>query len=486
MTTLTAGNRFKNITSAASKSHPVKRPSIAPKQSINIKHIRENPELYSRTCIDRNYLQLQDYPQRIISLFEEWQQLQLNASSLRQGNNRVRALLETPQKATNSASRDELLKEARTLKKAIGSYSSKEAEIKEEIESLAAAFPNLTDSRTAVGQEVKVLGYINEHPSVPASDHGGTTRDHTKIGSQLGVLDFSGATMTSGWGWYFLKNEGFLLEQALVQYAFSVAIKYGFSGVAPPSIVYSHIADACGFHPRDRGGEQQSYILSPTDRKEEKASTTEGKPELTLSGTAEIPFAGMKANTIMAEEELPVKIMGASRCFRAEAGARGIETKGLYRVHEFTKVEMFAWATKQQEDAAFDSLLNVQKEILEGLGLHCRILEMPSVELGASAARKIDIEAYFPSRSAKNDGWGEVTSLSNCTDYQTRRLNTRFKPTSQSPNEFPSTLNGTALAVPRVLAALLENGWNEEQQCVEIPKCLHYWMHGITRISKKT
>ncbi|KAL8712676.1 MAG: hypothetical protein Q9220_003208 [cf. Caloplaca sp. 1 TL-2023] len=492
MTALTTGNRLKNITqfasiltrTFASKPGPAKRPSIAPKQLINVKHIRENPELYSRTCVDRNYLQLQDHPQRIISLFDEWKRLQHGASGLRQRNNAVQALLKTPSKATNFTSRDELLTEAGTLKESIGNFVSKEAEVQDQIESLAAALPNLTDSRTPIGQEVKVLAYINERPNTPASDLSRPIRDHSSIGSELEVLDFAGAATTSGWGWYFLKNEAVLLEQALIQYAFSVAMKHGFSAVAPPSIVYSHIADACGFQPRDQGGEQQSYVLSQNDQTDNQNSAMEGKPELTLTGTGEIPFAGMKANTIMDEKKLPMKIMGASRCYRAEAGARGIETKGLYRVHEFTKVEMFAWATPEQEDTVFDTLLKVQKEILDGLGLHCRILEMPTVELGASATRKIDIEAYFPSRSANNDGWGEVTSLSNCTDYQSRRLNTRFKPKSKNRVQpcFPSTINGTALAVPRIVAALLENGWNEEEHCVEVPGCLHYWMHGITRI----
>ncbi|KAI4258789.1 MAG: hypothetical protein L6R42_004907 [Xanthoria sp. 1 TBL-2021] len=148
---------------------------------------------------------------------------------------------------------------------------------------------------------------------------------------------------------------------------------------------------------------------------------------------------------------------------------------------------MFSWMIKGKELAAFESMLAVQKEILQSLDLHCRILEMPSTDLGASASRKVDVEAFFPSRRAKDDGYGEVTSASICTDYQTRRLNTRLKLTSpgQTKTDFPYTVNGTALAVPRVLAALLENGWDEEKRAVKIPEVLHDWMHGIRTIKKK-
>ncbi|KAL8784785.1 MAG: hypothetical protein Q9213_003765 [Squamulea squamosa] len=464
-----------------------RRPSIAPKPCIDIKHIRDNPELYTQTCIDRNYLTQRDYPQRIIQLFNTWKQSQVDARNLRQRNNSIQVKLKSfsneaaCQSIATLEERDKLLPDAKTIKGTLNQVVSREAEINDEIENLASELPNLTSEETPIGNEPRILGYINERPEAY------TPANHIDIGNDLDLIDFAGASTTSGWGWYFLKNEGALLEQALIQYALSIAAKHGFSVRSPPSIVYSHIASACGFHPRDQGGEQQSYTISQLENRSESEVILEGKPELTLAGTAEIPFAGMNANTIMKNSELPLKVVGASRCYRAEAGSRGIETKGLYRVHEFTKVEMFAWTRKGEELATFDSMLAVQKEILQSLGLHCRILEMPSTDLGASAVRKIDIEAYFPSRQVKDNGYGEVTSASICTDYQTRRLNTRVKLASPShtKTEFPYTVNGTALAVPRILAALLENGWNEEDNTVKIPEVLHHWMHGIRAIEKK-
>jgi seryl-tRNA synthetase len=379
-------------------------------------------------------------------------------------------------------SREELLEEARNLKEKISIIQAKEEAITTEIDSLAAAIPNLTSGHTPVGNEPKLLRYINEHPEPDPAASDRVWRSHVHIGSELQLLDFAAAASTSGWGWYYLLNEAALLEQALVQYALSTARKAGWGVVAPPSMVYSHIASACGFQPRDQNGEQQVYNI------QQNARDVGVKPELSLAGTAEIPLAGMKANTVLEEEELPLKRVGVSRCYRAEAGARGVDTKGLYRVHEFTKVELFAWTmpSDSSSTAIFDEMLSLQTTILTSLGLHCRVLEMPSTDLGASAFRKIDIEAFFPSRRAKDEGWGEVTSVSMCSDYQSRRLATRVDVrTLGGKIAFPYTVNGTALAVPRVLAAVLENGWDEGRCEVRIPECLWPWMDGVRIIKAK-
>ncbi|KAI4132173.1 MAG: hypothetical protein LQ338_000839 [Usnochroma carphineum] len=470
------------------------RPSIAPKPSLNIKHIRENPELYSQTCIDRNYLWQKDSPHEIIQKFDEWKALQLNVRTLRRRRNEIRTKLshaktfsgiEALEAGRPSQDDSKLFKEAKALKIEIEKVEAQEDTLNQRIDYLANNLPNLTSKATPIGAEPRVLGYINDLPNHPTSTDDHTWRNHVHIGSEFDLLDFTSAGKTSGWGWYYLKNEGALLEQALIQYAFSVALKHGFSAVSPPSMVYTHIADACGFHPRDQGGEQQTYAIAQKDeRGRQSHNGQERTPEKGLAGTAEIPFAGMKANVVLHEKDLPLRIFGASRCYRAEAGARGAETKGLYRVHEFTKVEMFAWTMRDKEQGAFDSMLAVQKEILQSLGLYCRLLEMPSQDLGASAVRKVDIEAFFPSRRGKTDGWGEVTSASICTDYQTRRLQTRVKPALSSKTEFSSTVNGTALAVPRILAAILENGWDGYEKHVKVPKVLYPWMHGIQDIEK--
>ncbi|KAJ9149259.1 hypothetical protein NKR23_g4468, partial [Pleurostoma richardsiae] len=215
------------------------------------------------------------------------------------------------------------------------------------------------------------------------------------------------------------------------------------------------------------------------------ADAERGRPELCLAGTAEIPLAALKADATIDEGELPLRRVGVSRSYRAEAGARGADTKGLYRVHEFTKVELFAWTAPDEgaADELFDEVVDMQTEILQSLGLHCRVLEMPTADLGASAYRKVDIEAFFPSRRDRGGGWGEVTSASICTDYQSRRLATRARVGGRLA--YPWTLNGTAVAVPRVLAAILENGWDESEMTVRIPEVLRPWMDGREKIGLK-
>lgn len=465
------------------------RPAFAPKPTIDIKHIRQNPGLYEQNCLDRNYAAHSKSSWRIIELHEQWLALQQSSRGLREQNNKLRAQLS--QVATRMKDADgntvvpnkaSLVAKAKDLKTELSAIEAQETKLQEEIESLAQDLPNLSSTQTPVGTDPFVHGYINQGLSA------GHAKSHVEIGQALGILDFSGSAQTSGWGWYFLLNEGALLEQALIQYALGVVRRRGWKLVAPPSLVYSHIASACGFQPRDQNEEQQIYAI-------EQSEKDKSKPQLVLAGTAEIPLAGMKANQTLEASSLPLKTVGVNRCYRAEAGARGADTKGLYRVHEFTKVEMFAWtAPDSNEDnhfsdasdtpsseEIFDEMVSIQREILEGLGLECRIIEMPTTDLGASAARKIDIEAKFPSRGSINSGWGEVSSASVCTDYQTRRLQTRMR-NQNGKLEYPFTLNGTALAVPRVLAAILENQWDEKTMTLSIPKVLQPYMDGMDKL----
>lgn len=475
-----------------------KRPTMAPKPVLDIKHIRQNPELYETTCLERNYKAQAENPAKIIGLHEQWLQLQRSGRTLRERSNLLRRVLANPATTTDDSdlsslrafTREELQAEAKRLKAELAVIEKGEAEAQTGMEALALDLPNFTSPETPRGDEPRVLSYINEKPTFDDGDgssigNNSIWRSHVHIGTELGILDFASASLTSGWGWYYLVGAAAQLEQALVQYALAVVSRHGWTQVAPPSIVYGHIGAACGFQPRDQNGEQQVYSIAQSDE-----DAARGVPQLALAGTSEIPLAGMKAMTTLDTAELPLKRVAVSRCYRAEAGARGASTKGLYRVHEFTKVEMFAWARPDEDEAqdVFDEMLDMQTEILESLGLHCRVLEMPATDLGASATRKVDMEAWFPSRQQHSGGWGEVTSASICTDYQARRLMTRTRVGGHAAGggggslDFPWTLNGTALAVPRVLAALLENGWDERAKTVTVPECLRPWMDGRDKI----
>ena len=469
------------------------RPSFAPKPVLDLKHIRQNPGLYEQNCIDRNYAPYARNGWKILELHESLVEQQRQAVELRQRSNVVGKELGRLNNLTNKdvcmsddgqrggkASVSVLLAEAKVLKGQLAEFEKAEREAQDEMLRLAIELPNLSSMSTPVGPKAELVGHINgdKPPAPPYST------SHVEIGRALDLLDFEASATTSGWGWYFLKNEAALLEQALIQYALSVAMKRGWRVMTPPSLVYNHIASACGFMPRDANGETQIYNIAGEP----------DKPTLVLAGTAEIPFAGSQANKTLQAHQLPLKVIGPSRCYRAEAGARGVDTKGLYRVHEFTKVEMFAWTApplpdsdrfgaeteeKSMTDLIFEEMLSIQTEILTSLGLHARILEMPTQDLGASATRKIDIEAFFPSRTSIDDGYGEVTSASICTDYQSRRLGTRLKTPGSNAGKlsWPHTVNGTALAVPRILACVLENGYDGEGR-VRVPECLRRWMPG--------
>lgn len=374
-----------------------------------------------------------------------------------------------------------LLSQAQKAKKDLVEWERELADVEKRMQDLAWLVPNLSSVHTPETEPT----LLEQHGTRDTS----RATSHVDIGAALDILDFSSASTTSGWGWYFLKNAGAMLEQALVHFALAKLRARGWIVVTPPSIVYEHIAAGCGFQPRDAGGEEQIYRL---ESKHDPADA-EAKPVRVLAGTAEIPLAGMHAGQKLRERDLPLKVVGASRCYRAEAGARGADTKGLYRVHEFTKVEMFGWTapdergddnfsvqpTRSASAELFAEMLAVQQEMLRELGLAYRVLEMPATDLGASASRKVDMEAWFPSRQGVDAGWGEVSSASICTDYQTRRLGTRVK-RRDGGLALPHTVNGTAMAVPRVWAAVVENGWDEGAGVVRLPECLWKWMEAET------
>ncbi|KAF2169318.1 hypothetical protein M409DRAFT_20543 [Zasmidium cellare ATCC 36951] len=484
----------RSITANVSSKRRYTRPSFAPKPVLDLKHIRQNPGLYEQNCIDRNYNEQAKNGWRILELHESLVEKQKHVIQARQRSNAIGKEV-GKQAAAGAGKKETLLDEARKLKELLSAFEDTEKEIQDDMEKLASELPNLSSHHTPVGKESQVIEVINEDLDISRSM---LSKSHVDIGKELDIIDFEASATTSGWGWYFLKNEGALLEQALIQYALSVAMKRGWKVMTPPSLVYSHIANACGFMPRDQHGETQIYGVAQIEH-----DRTSDKPGLVLAGTAEIPFAGSQASKTLKAEDLPLKVIGPSRSYRAEAGARGVDTKGLYRVHEFTKVEMFAWtlpATNSEGDRfgddeqlpqtedVFTEVLDIQKEILTSLNLHAKVLEMPSSDLGASATRKIDMEAFFPSRQSIEDGYGEVTSASICTDYQSRRLNTRLKmPGSAAKLGWPHTVNGTAMAIPRILACILENHWKEDQGAVQVPECLRAYMPGnVASIERRT
>jgi seryl-tRNA synthetase len=283
-----------------------------------------------------------------------------------------------------------------------------------------------------------------------------TAQDHVEITNKLGWFDATVSNTVTGPSWPFLVGPLANLEHALVNYAIAKGVQHGFTSVCVPDVVKRDILSRTGFAPReDEAG--QTYWITADGKNTEK----EDPSDLALAATSEIALAGLLAGATFKSEDLPLQMLASSHAFRAEAGARGQESRGLYRVHQFTKVELFVACRSSESEKWLERLVAFQKEVVNGLGLPYRVLDMPTEELGASAYRKFDVEAWMPGRGS----WGEISSASNCTDYQAKRLHIKSQATGvdkiaeglQETTRFVHTLNGTAIAVPRVIVALLEN-----------------------------
>ncbi|KAG7093866.1 hypothetical protein E1B28_007504 [Marasmius oreades] len=411
-----------------------------PQPRLNYRALCENPTSKSLNALNRKAPLPPDAIQSVVRLYTEFKSLSTTLNVKRN----ERSIVGENIKKSAPEEADAPKRTARRLKEEISQLESTASQMQEELLSLALAIPNDTHPESPLGPESSAVTLAVRGPSpIPADPN----RDHVKLSTKLGLIDLeSGATIT-GSSWYYLTNEAALLEFALTNYALSVAINHGFTPVTTPDVVRSDIAKRCGFQPRDRSS--QAFHLQ---------SQSPSSPELILSGTSEIPLAGMFANRLYPMQDLPIRVVGVGRAFRAEAGARGADTRGIYRVHQFTKVELFAVTDRDSSERMMEDMRGVQQAILDGLNIPYRIMDMPTEELGASAYRKYDMDAWMPGRGS----WGEVTSLSNCTDYQSRRLLIRYQPpvnsSSSSPTLFAHTLNGTAAAIPRLIVALLESG----------------------------
>ncbi|KAJ1980654.1 Serine--tRNA ligase, mitochondrial [Dimargaris verticillata] len=384
---------------------------------------------------------------------------------------------------SNSAptSAETLVDKARQVREQINELEHRKATIQQALLSETAKVPNTTHPTTPIGaadqarlvKQVKSAAGQGRHP----------LRDHVELCKMHDLVDFQAGANVVGTSFYYLQREGALLELALVQYAVQMALAHGFSPVLAPDLVRQEVVHGCGFQPR-KDEASQTYYVSPfhptdsTDPADPKIPPPppSAQPPLCLTATAEIPLAGKFMNQLLPLHQVPQKLVAFGHCFRAEAGAHGADTRGLYRVHQFSKVELFAVVPPQQSDAMLEEIRQLQEAIVTGLGLGYRVLDMPTEELGASAYKKYDIEAWMPGRNA----WGEISSASNCTDYQARRLNIRCR-SSQGPVEFAHTLNGTACAIPRLIIAILET-FQQADGTIPLPKALHPWLHGITQI----
>ena len=359
-------------------------------------------------------------------------------------------------KAKDDAERKELIEKGRALREQKEAATKEHDDLEQEILALQSAIPNLTHPDVPTGGEDDATEI--SFGKTKKRDYDFKPLDHVDLGEKHDLFDFEAGARVSGAGFYFLKNAATRLDLALQQFAISYLSDRGFTPITTPDLALTSILEGIGFSPR--GPETQIYSVEKT--------------ELNLVGTAEITLGGMLAGQTVSADELPIRLCGLSHCFRTEAGAAGRATKGLYRVHQFTKVEMFAFTAPDQSDAMHDELRRLECEIFDALEVPYRVIDTASGDLGGPAYRKFDLEAWMPGRGDGGE-WGEVTSTSNCTDYQSRRLNVRYKETGQKGTHFVHTLNGTAVATGRAMIAILENHQQSDGR-INVPVALRPWM----------
>lgn len=424
---------------------------------LDIQYIRDHADEVQQNAAHRNITvdislllkrdeQLRNHIRAVDQLRE---QRNINAETLKQLKNK------------QSAEAAELIERGKELKAQISEIDAGIDTVRAEYIALMEQVPNLTHPEVPVGKtdednaELRVVGGPTVFDFEP--------KDHLQIGADLDLYDFERGADVAGSGFYYVKNGAAVMDLALQRFALDRCMSEGFTPMITPDLAKPEVLRGTGFNPR--GEEKQIYNI-------------EGE-ELSLIATSEITVGGYFRNHTFEQDEIdePKKFVGLSHCYRTEAGAYGRESRGLYRVHQFSKVEMFIFCRPEQSEAMHDHVLEIEEGILQDLKIPYRVVDCCTGDLGAPAFRKYDIEAWMPFK----DGWGEVTSTSNCTDYQSRRLNIKYV-NDNGKKELVHTLNGTAVATSRVPIAIIEN-FQQQDGTVAVPDVLHPYMSGVTTLN---
>ena len=417
---------------------------------LDPRFILENVELVQENCDIRG---VKADVARYAALETQRRELQQEVEEIsRQAN----AVSKSIGKAKDEAEREARKEEGRALRE---QKDDKQAEIERIVAEATAIYshiPNMTHPDSPRGGEEDSRELRRGATEVPKMTF--PVSDHVQLGEQHKLIDLEGGARIAGHGFYFLQNEAVLLELALQQFAVEFLMKEGFTPTITPDLARGEIVQGVGFVPR--GPETQIYSVENFD--------------LNLVATAEITLGGLYAGQVIDEEDLPIKLCGISHCYRTEAGAAGRQSRGLYRVHQFTKIEMFAFTTPEQSEDMHNYFCDLECALFDELGLPYRVIDIATGDLGGPAYRKFDLEAWMPGRGHGGE-YGEVTSTSNCTDYQARRLNIRYKTKGEKGTNFVHTLNGTAIAVSRAMIAILENCQHADGSII-VPEVLQKWV----------
>lgn len=416
---------------------------------LDIKFIRDNAE---QVKANNKHRQVDVDIERLLDLDVQRRERIVQIEGLRAARN---------QKSKTKPSEEEILK----MKEVGLQITNAEKELSDldlEYKELLARVPNLTHPQAPIGgeEDFKVVAEVGTAPKFKFEP-----QDHEQLMTDLDLIDFERGAKVAGSKFYFTKNELVRLNHAMINYGIDVTTKHGFTLVETPDLAKTEILAGIGFNPR--GPETQVYSIENTD--------------LSLIATAEITMGGYHANEVLDLSNGPIKYVALSHCFRTEGGAYGRTSKGLYRVHQFTKLEMFVYCDPKDSERMHEELLMIEREICDGLEIPYRVIDTASGDLGGPAYRKFDIEAWMV-MVGESGGYGEITSTSNCTDYQARRLNIKYR-TEDGKNDFVHTLNGTAIVLSRFPVALFENH-QQADGSIKIPKALQKYT-GFDAIRKK-
>jgi seryl-tRNA synthetase len=409
---------------------------------LDLRYIRENAAAVQENSRNRG---VEADVGLVVELADRRSALIQDLNELRQRQNQMAKSIGREQ---DPEARDRLIAESRAMKDRIPEKETELADVERRLREELLKIPNMTHPDAPIGKDDSENVEIRRWGEIP--EFGFDVKDHVKLGESLGIIDFDAGAKVAGSKFYFLRGDAVFLELGLVRYAMDILTQRGYQPTITPDLARDEMLVGTGFIPR--GPETQIYSVEDSD--------------LSLIATSEISLAGSMADEIVDENELPIRLAGLSHCFRTEAGSHGRASRGLYRVHQFTKVEMFAFTTPEQSQELHAEMLEIEERIFQGLGLPYRVVDICSGDLGGAAYRKFDLEAWMPGR---ND-YGEVTSTSNTTDYQARRLQIRYRRDGGRP-QLLHTLNGTAIAISRALIALLEN-YQQEDGSVLLPEVL--------------
>lgn len=409
---------------------------------LDIKFIRENSELVEKSAIEKGYkINIKE----ILACDDERKKVLVAVEELRKIRNDIAA------KIKGGKPSEDLIKEGKAVKEELSVKEQELSEAQERLNRLISSVPNIIFDDVPLGGEecsVEVKKWGEPHAS---------GLDHLDFAVSRDWVDFERGAKVAGAKFYYLKNGLALLENALLQYGISKVLEHGFNFMTVPDMVCSRVLEGCGFNPRTSEQSDEYYI--------------EGE-DLALIATAEMSLTGYHMDEIIDEDKLPLLYAGYSPCFRKEAGAAGKYTRGLFRVHQFNKLEMYVFCLPEQSKEMHEKILAIEEEIWQGLGVPYRVINIAAGDLGSPAAKKYDMEYWSP----VNQKYQEITSCSNCTDFQARAVNARVR-RADGRVEFVHTLNGTAISMARALVVMLEN-FAREDGLFEVPEVLRPYLGG--------